>query len=90
MSNEKTPSDTALNLKDTLNLPYTQFPMKASLAQREPEMLARWQKLDIYQLLRSAVPCCNTSVEVVHPAPEPACLESLWRDADPLALVIFA
>ena len=39
----------SLNLKETLNLPFTEFPMKASLAQREPEMLARWQKLDIYQ-----------------------------------------
>ncbi len=39
----------SLNLKATLNLPFTEFPMKAGLAQREPEMLARWQKLDIYQ-----------------------------------------
>ena len=39
----------SLNLKETLNLPFTEFPMKAGLAQREPEMLARWQKLDIYQ-----------------------------------------
>ena len=29
--------------KDTLNLPNTSFPMKASLATREPEMLAQWQ-----------------------------------------------
>ena len=34
--------------KDTLNLPYTEFPMKANLAQREPAMLKRWQELDIY------------------------------------------
>ena len=30
--------------KDTLNLPNTSFPMKASLATREPEMLADWQE----------------------------------------------
>ncbi len=35
--------------KDTLNLPHTEFPMKANLAQREPEMLKRWQELDLYQ-----------------------------------------
>ena len=29
--------------KDTLNLPETKFPMQASLAQREPQMLARWE-----------------------------------------------
>ncbi|MSP52671.1 MAG: isoleucine--tRNA ligase [Gammaproteobacteria bacterium] len=33
-----------------LNLPQTEFPMKANLAQREPEMLARWQQLDLYRL----------------------------------------
>lgn len=38
--------------KDTLNLPKTAFPMKANLAQREPEMLAKWQEQDVYQQLR--------------------------------------
>ena len=31
-----------MDYKDTINLPRTNFPMKASLAQREPEMLAQW------------------------------------------------
>ena len=35
--------------KDTLNLPSTGFPMKASLAQREPDMLKRWQEMDLYR-----------------------------------------
>ncbi len=39
--------------KATLNLPNTEFPMKANLANREPEFLALWQKLDIYQQLRT-------------------------------------
>lgn len=38
--------------KDTLNLPHTDFPMKAGLPQREPEMLAQWQSMDIYNQLR--------------------------------------
>jgi isoleucyl-tRNA synthetase len=38
--------------KSTLNLPQTEFPMKASLAQREPEMLARWQSMDLYTRIR--------------------------------------
>ena len=37
------------NYKDTLNLPSTVFPMKASLAQREPVMLKKWQDMDLYQ-----------------------------------------
>ena len=35
--------------KDTLNLPHTEFPMKANLAQREPDMLDGWNKLDLYR-----------------------------------------
>ncbi|NIP73111.1 MAG: isoleucine--tRNA ligase [Gammaproteobacteria bacterium] len=38
--------------KDTLNLPKTAFPMKANLAQREPETLKRWEEMDIYARLR--------------------------------------
>lgn len=38
--------------KDTLNLPNTAFPMKASLAKREPEMLTSWQEKKIYTKLR--------------------------------------
>lgn len=38
--------------KQTLNLPQTDFPMKASLAQREPERLKLWQKADIYGQIR--------------------------------------
>ena len=40
--------------KSTLNLPSTGFPMKGNLAQREPEMLKRWQSQDIYQQIRQA------------------------------------
>ena len=32
----------------TLNLPKTEFPMRAGLPKREPEMLKHWQELDIY------------------------------------------
>ncbi|HEU5336908.1 MAG TPA: isoleucine--tRNA ligase [Terriglobales bacterium] len=42
----------ALELKATLNLPKTDFAMKANLPQNEPKMLARWQEMGIYQRLR--------------------------------------
>ncbi len=38
--------------KQTLNLPKTAFPMKASLATREPEMLNAWQESAIYAKVR--------------------------------------
>ncbi|MFO7763250.1 MAG: isoleucine--tRNA ligase [Wenzhouxiangellaceae bacterium] len=37
-----------MDYKDTINLPKTNFPMKASLAQREPEMLKQWYADDLY------------------------------------------
>lgn len=39
--------------KNTLNLPQTDFPMKANLSQREPEILKKWQDLAIYSTLRA-------------------------------------
>ena len=38
--------------KDTVNLPRTDFPMKANLQTAEPEWLARWQEMDLYQEIR--------------------------------------
>jgi isoleucyl-tRNA synthetase len=38
----------------TLFLPKTDFPMRAGLPQKEPEILARWQRLDLYRRLRAA------------------------------------
>src|SRR5512139_3449173 len=38
---------------ETLFLPQTEFPMRAGLPQREPEILARWEKSDLYKQLRA-------------------------------------
>ncbi|HMN44088.1 MAG TPA: isoleucine--tRNA ligase [Povalibacter sp.] len=38
--------------KDTINLPQTDFPMKADLARREPDMLKWWEEHSIYARLR--------------------------------------
>ena len=38
--------------KSTINLPKTDFPMKAGLPQNEPKMLARWQEQRIYDRIR--------------------------------------
>ncbi len=40
--------------KDTMNLPTTDFPMRAGLPQNEPKRLARWEEADLYhQVLKS-------------------------------------
>ncbi|MDA8215892.1 MAG: class I tRNA ligase family protein, partial [Nitrospiraceae bacterium] len=41
-----------IDYKDTLNLPQTDFPMKANLNQREPEMLKLWEEKSIYRKLQ--------------------------------------
>jgi len=40
--------------KDTVNLPRTDFPMKASLPTSEPEALARWAAMDLYGQIRAS------------------------------------
>ncbi|MCE5334178.1 MAG: isoleucine--tRNA ligase [Desulfobacteraceae bacterium] len=41
-----------MDYKKTLNLPQTDFPMKANLTAREPEILKRWEDTDLYAKLR--------------------------------------
>jgi isoleucyl-tRNA synthetase len=41
-----------MDYKDTLNLPRTEFPMRANLPQREPEMLRRWEQMRIYERIQ--------------------------------------
>jgi len=42
------------NYKETLNLPRTEFPMKANLAQREPEMLKLWNETRLYEQIQKS------------------------------------
>src|SRR4051812_7983202 len=44
----------AQNYKDTLNLPRTDFPMKANLSAREPEMLRVWHKTRVYEEIQNS------------------------------------
>ena len=43
-----------VDYSQTLFLPQTEFPMRAGLPQREPELLARWARIDLYRKLREA------------------------------------
>jgi len=43
-----------MNYKDTLNLPKTAFPMKGNLVKKEPEMLEKWESIDLYKLIRQS------------------------------------
>ncbi|HEY0791936.1 MAG TPA: isoleucine--tRNA ligase [Chthoniobacterales bacterium] len=56
-----------MNYKETLNLPKTDFPMKANLTSREPEMLARWDRENLYGAIQTSR--CEAPAFVVHDGP---------------------
>lgn len=43
---------TIMDYKETLNLPQTEFPMRANLPKREPQFLERWEQTHLYQQIR--------------------------------------
>jgi isoleucyl-tRNA synthetase len=56
-----------MDYKATLNLPKTDFPMKANLAQAEPRMLAWWDEIGIYKRLREVA--ADRPLWVLHDGP---------------------
>jgi isoleucyl-tRNA synthetase len=56
-----------MNYKETLNLPKTEFPMKANLSTREPEILARWDSEGIYEQIQARRK--NAPLFVLHDGP---------------------
>jgi isoleucyl-tRNA synthetase len=48
MSKEKKDSNQAVSFKDTLNLPTTDFPIRAHTKVDDPAMIQRWGQEDIY------------------------------------------
>lgn len=51
-----------MDYKDTLNLPKTDFPMKASLSKQEPLRLAEWEKDDVYHKILDSRANCETYI----------------------------
>ncbi len=56
-----------LDLKSTLNLPRTNFPMKANLPQTEPQRLAEWERTRLYERIQQAR--ANAQPYVLHDGP---------------------
>ncbi|MGC2729198.1 MAG: class I tRNA ligase family protein, partial [Candidatus Sulfotelmatobacter sp.] len=57
------------DLKATINLPKTAFPMKANLPQNEPKMLARWEEMRIYERIREARKGSAKGTYILHDGP---------------------
>ena len=56
-----------MDLKSTINLPRTGFPMKANLPQNEPKWLDRWSKMDLYGKIRKSRR--NSPIFTLHDGP---------------------
>ncbi len=56
-----------MDYKDTLNLPKTDFPMKADLPKREPVILREWEEKKIYDKLRESAK--NREKYILHDGP---------------------
>jgi isoleucyl-tRNA synthetase len=57
----------AVGLKDTLNLPITNFPMRANLVEREPVRIARWERDNLYRKIQEKN--ANGPLFVLHDGP---------------------
>jgi len=62
-----TDSNTTRDYRETLFLPKTDFPMRAGLPRKEPEWLAHWDKIDLYNTLRKQ--CADKPTYVLHDGP---------------------
>ncbi|AXC12566.1 Isoleucyl-tRNA synthetase [Acidisarcina polymorpha] len=56
-------------LKATLTLPKTDFPMKANLPQNEPKRLEAWKESDLYQQIRAARKASSKGQYILHDGP---------------------
>jgi len=55
--------------RETVFLPDTPFPMRAGLPQKEPQILARWAQIDLYNAMRKARQDAGAPLFVLHDGP---------------------
>ena len=67
MADDHTPS--ARDYRDTVFLPKTAFPMRAGLPRLEPELLARWEREELYAAMRRARQDAGAPLYVLHDGP---------------------
>ncbi|MCF6314193.1 MAG: isoleucine--tRNA ligase [Verrucomicrobiales bacterium] len=66
MSDQKKKSNT---YKDSLNLPQTDFPMRANLVEREPQRLKNWEDQDLYRQIVDQRQAQNAPTFILHDGP---------------------
>lgn len=74
MSDTTTPeTEAGPDYRETVFLPQTDFPMRAGLPQREPDWLARWERLGVYDQLRAKRAARPLSCMTARPMPMATC-----------------
>lgn len=58
---------TKAKYNETLNLPQTEFPMRGNLPQKEPEILQKWEEMEIYRIVQEA--CQGRPKFILHDGP---------------------
>lgn len=58
-----------MNYKDTLNLPQTEFPMRANLVDSEPDRLKRWNQQELYRRIQKARKDSSSPKYILHDGP---------------------
>jgi len=61
--------DTGQNYKDTLNLPKTDFPMRAGLVESEPQRLDRWDEIGLYEKIQTSRKKDKSEKYILHDGP---------------------
>ena len=70
MADDNTPTaEAGRDYRDTVFLPQTQFPMRAGLPQKEPEILGRWAAEGLYERMREARQAAGAPLYVLHDGP---------------------
>jgi isoleucyl-tRNA synthetase len=69
MSNEKKKDKPGSQYKDTVNLPRTDFPMKADLVLREPKRLEQWDAAKLYHAIQDKRKAANSPKFLLHDGP---------------------
>src|SRR5690242_670496 len=59
--------ETTRDYRDTVFLPTTSFPMRGDLPRREPQILARWENMKLWQRLREQ--SANRRLFILHDGP---------------------
>ena len=62
-------TSTARDYRETVFLPDTPFPMRAGLPQKEPQILAKWAEMDLYNAMRAERQRAGAPLFVLHDGP---------------------